>query len=78
VVVAEHLPTAGQGLLKEVAGAGDVAEVPAGQGKVVHRGERVGVVVAEHPPAGGQGLIVQLAGAGEVAAVSVDLGELVH
>jgi len=67
VVVAEHPPRDGEGLLVQFAGGLEVAEVPEGVGEVVHRVEGVGVVLPEDPAVAGQRLLVQLAGALEVA-----------
>jgi hypothetical protein len=46
VVVAQYPPVAGQGLLKQLAGALEVAKGVAGRGEVVHRAKGVGVVAA--------------------------------
>ena len=66
MLVAQHPPATGQGLLVELTGALQVAQGLAGGGQVAHRGQSVGVVVTQHLPPCGQSLLEQLAGALQV------------
>ena len=62
MVVAEHPPAPGEGVLVQLAGLLVLAQREQVDGEVAGRGEGVGVVVAEHPPAAGEGVLVQVAG----------------
>jgi hypothetical protein len=62
VVVTEHSAAAGEGILLELAGLFVVAQSAQVAGKVVGRGQGVGVVVAQYPTEAGEGVLLELAG----------------
>ena len=78
MVVAQHPPPGGQGLLVQGAGALKVSDGRKRLREFVHRLEGVGMVGAEHPPTAGQGLLKQRQGLPVPTSASQVCGSLVQ
>ena len=67
MVLAEHPPPVGEGLLVQRDGPAQIPRLLVGVGEVVAGGQRVRVVLAQHPPPVGEGLLVQRDGPAQIA-----------